>query len=305
MSVRWYPCLLVLIFLLNSIRIQAQAQCQVDSNKLLIGDQRNMQISVQGATGSPDSVDFASWKDQSFAVVSQSPWTQTATGIQKSLMFTVFDTGYIILDPLPITFRKGDSKDTIYTNDLALEVYPVIVDSTGLAPLKDIIREPLNLRDLAIYLAGVFLILAAIGIYLWRQKRSQAGDQIEVVVRPAHEIALEELSHLKGKKLWQQGHIKEYQSELTYIIRKYLENRFDLRALESTTGEILFDIREYVEDMRSLEDLDQILNIADLIKFAKAKPSVDIHQEFMDKAESFVFQTKVESNISEDDDLDE
>ena len=116
---------------------------------------------------------------------------------------------------------------------------------------------------------------------------------------PPEEIALADLDKLRTKKLWQAGKIKEYQSELTHIVRAYIEARYQVPALESTTSEILeFKLLKDLEPSLH-QDLNQILNIADLIKFAKARPDIGIHEEFMQKAESFVHATR-ESKVVQD-----
>jgi len=125
-----------------------------------------------------------------------------------------------------------------------------------------------------------------------RKKRATQEKVIIEIARPAHEIAQEKLDTLKEKALWQQGQIKEYQSELTHIIREYLENRFEIRALESTTDEIARDLKDKGLDDGDKKKLSDILQIADLVKFAKAKPDVNIHDEFFNDAVDFVLRTK-------------
>ena len=113
-----------------------------------------------------------------------------------------------------------------------------------------------------------------------------------MIIRPAHEIAEEKLDDLKTQQLWQQGLIKEYQSKLTFIIREYLENRYDMKALESTTQEILKDLMSRDFDPGLNNDLREILTMADLVKFAKARPGENIHESFMLKAYELINRTK-------------
>ncbi|MEZ5049976.1 MAG: hypothetical protein R2766_10040 [Saprospiraceae bacterium] len=98
---------------------------------------------------------------------------------------------------------------------------------------------------------------------------------------------------MNNKQLWQRGEIKEYQSELTHVIRQYLEDRYDVNALEMTTNEILKSLSKKDFEAIYNEDLREILTVADLVKFAKATPEENIHQKFMDKSVDFVNNTKI------------
>ena len=117
--------------------------------------------------------------------------------------------------------------------------------------------------------------------------------------------ALSALTQLRTQQLWQKGEIKEYQSRLTYIIREYLENRYEVSALESTTDEIVKNIRSANIDLTDIDSLKRILQVADLVKFAKAKPDESIHDTFMDEAEEFVTRTKLTPTIEEENSGDE
>ncbi len=288
-----YGGTIIALLLALGLEAQVEVRCTVDSNRLLIGDQRTLRVQVQSREPiSVDSLSFGSWQDLGVEMLEPQTWQGTSTHHQKALRFAVFDTGYIKLPSLPLVYQTAAGADTAYSDDLALEVSAIVVDSTGLAPIKSIIREPLKLRDFLPYLlalAGVGLIIALI---LMRKRRNLEEEIVIEVPIPPHEIALRALGKLKDKKLWQAGQIKQYQSELTHIIRSYLEQRYDTPALESTTSEILTAMKGKGLHESLLADLDQILNMADLIKFAKAKPEVDIHAAFMDKAASFVHQTK-------------
>ena len=289
-------CLSIVILLLDMSPASGQVQfeCSIDSNKLLIGDQRNLRIHINsGSSIAIDSIDFSGWRALGVEMIESPKWPQQVeTTHQQQLKLGVFDTGYIKLPPLPLYFQQGGEMQVVFSNDLALEVNGIVVDSTGLAPIKPILKEPLAFRDVLPYLLAFLVGCAVLGLIFLRRKRVQTTAEVIVIPDPPHEIALRQLYDLADKKLWQQGQIKAYQTELTHIIRAYLEGRYDIRALESTTAEILQELKVHAVKEPLQEDLDQILNMADLIKFAKAKPSVDVHQTFMEKAEQFVHATK-------------
>jgi len=169
-------------------------------------------------------------------------------------------------------------------------------DTTSMiADIKPIINEPLKKEDfypIAYILLG---LLALFGLYKLLNRPEKVEEEVEeeIIIRPAHEIAFEKLDLLKSKELWQNGEVKAYQSELTFAIREYLENRYEIKALESTTEEILKSLKSVDFDQMHKDDLKDILTMADLVKFAKAKPGESIHESFMNKAKDLVSKTKI------------
>ena len=169
------------------------------------------------------------------------------------------------------------------------EIQSMVQDSIVVAPIQTIIEEPLKLEDFKLPLIALGILIAAILlIYFFRSRRTdQLHTSVEEIIEPADVIAKRKLYELKEKELWQKGMIKEYQSELTYIIREYIEKRYGILALEMTTYEILRAVPAEVDQNK----LQNILQIADMVKFAKADPPVDIHSRFMDMAFKMIEET--------------
>ena len=103
------------------------------------------------------------------------------------------------------------------------------------------------------------------------------------------------------EKLWQEGKLKLYHSQLTDIIREYIENRFKIQAQELTTDEILFGFRNIAIDEESKYKLKQILLIADLVKFAKEVPLASENEMSMSNSYDFINGTKREEEPEEAD----
>ncbi|MEL7221632.1 MAG: hypothetical protein AAGJ93_09955, partial [Bacteroidota bacterium] len=102
------------------------------------------------------------------------------------------------------------------------------------------------------------------------------------------------------------GKIKQFQSELTYVLREYLENRYDIQALEATTPEITQQFQGIDLADSTQQQLKSILDTADMVKFAKAKPPLEVHPKALSSVKAFVLETKAvepptdhESNTSE------
>ena len=138
----------------------------------------------------------------------------------------------------------------------------------------------------------IFLI-----IYLFKRfsksKKTVSKKTEKIKIIPPHIIALNNLKEVEIKELWQKNKIKEYHSEISEIIRKYIEVRFNCLALEATTDEIMITLRNQISDELTI-DLNNILQTADLAKFAKSKPSEKENIYSMILAKKFVNQTKIE-----------
>jgi hypothetical protein len=140
--------------------------------------------------------------------------------------------------------------------------------------------------------AALLIITALILMYLSRKKKMPQP----VPKRPAHEVAYEQLEEQKRKDLIAKGKIKQYYSEVSDIIRHYLEGRFSLNAPEMTTEEFLFYVRDYAQLLAEHKGLlREFLLACDLVKFARYTPSPEEIDSVFASAKKFVDQTKQES----------
>jgi len=157
--------------------------------------------------------------------------------------------------------------------------------------LRDI-KGPLSLHGhinlfLELAILVVLAIAAFVFIYLSRKKKAYLAPPV-----PAHEIAYRQLEALRLKGLIRQGKIKEYYSEVSNIIRHYLENRFMLKAPEMTSEEFLFYVRDYVKLVREHKALlKDFLLSCDLVKFAKHTPSSQEMEAIFASAKKLVDET--------------
>jgi hypothetical protein len=118
---------------------------------------------------------------------------------------------------------------------------------------------------------------------------------------PAHIVALRELDRIKNEKIWQLGKSKQYYSEITETLRKYIEDRFEIPALEQTSDETIESFRKQkglLKD-KTFKNLSQILMLADLVKFAKYQTSPDDDNMTLVDAYFFINDTKPEEKKPE------
>jgi hypothetical protein len=214
-----------------------------------------------------------------------------------------FDTGE---QRIPIQeFKIIDENDTtfVYSDSVKIFVRSILTekDSTG---IKDIF-SPLSLRlgfwDIFFPLLIIAIIVFAIIIYTRYKKGKTIIPIRKKKIEPAHLIALRKLDGLKLEKLLSHGKMKEYYINISWICREYLENRFHLPILESTS----LEIKQLLREKKVGEDLQfvKILKQCDKVKYAKFLPSFSEAEPLIENLENLIIKTKP-SEMDEIDDED-
>jgi hypothetical protein len=217
----------------------------------------------------------------------------------QNILITSFDTGFHYIPPFTIHYSyAGDTaRHELLSEGVYLKVRTVDVDTTqAIRDIRGTMQAPLTFAELAPYLGGIAILGIIIGMiwyYFWRKRMNK--PLFPVLTRPQGppwQIALQNLDVLAEKKLWQNGKIKEYYSELTDILRQYLQNQYGIDAMEMITTEILaaYDMAGLQADARL--KLSSILQLADFVKFAKATPLKDENESSMTYARQFIEYTK-------------
>ena len=130
------------------------------------------------------------------------------------------------------------------------------------------------------------------GVQWYRKHFLKEEDVIEPeLLRPADEVALEKLDEIKAQKIWKDGKVKEYQTELTDVVREYIGRRFDVQSTEKTSDETLRAMKPLI-DKELFAKLSKMLQLADLVKFAKWHTTPDENEQALSTAYEFVNETK-------------
>ncbi|CAL2102522.1 BatD family protein [Tenacibaculum sp. 190130A14a] len=218
--------------------------------------------------------------------------------IQKYVL-TGFDSGAFYI-PRQQIFIKNQA---YLTDSLLINVATVPIDTTKVKkyPIKGIKGEPYQFDDFKHYIWWALVALAVIGLaiyYFFFRKKKEEIEKENIPALPPYEEALEKLKNLDEKLLWQNNKIKQYYSELTDIVRGYIERELNIPALENTTDELIGTLTDFKEidtievDKEIIQKLKELLQEADLVKFAKSKPlSHEIEQDRKD-AESVINNIK-------------
>ena len=258
----------------------------LDSNTILIGQQINFTITNK-VTSTKIWPTYNEFLVEGIEIIKASKIDTTDGVITQEFVITAWDSGSYFIPP--IAFSENSK-----TEALLLNVQTIILAED--AELKDIqqpIEEPIGWSDIWPWLLGILILSLLIFIvkkYILNKNKPSIIIKPKVIIA-ADISALKELNALEKAKIWQEGNVKEYHSQLSEIIRRYTENRFQFIALELTTDEILQELKSILSDDQ-LNNLSTLLQRADLAKFAKSKPIDTENMESMVLAKGFVNATK-------------
>jgi len=227
--------------------------------------------------------------------------------LKKQFKLTSFDSGYFKIPSYSIKFRH--ESDTLIFESQTLQHYiqvftPTVDTSQAFKAIKGPISEPYTLREaLPWILLGLSIIVIAFLIIWFIQKRKKNKPLFIAkpkTLLPAHVIAFQMLEELRLEKIWQAGLVKEYHTRLTDIVREYIERRFQIDALEMTTEEILGELEPMSINKEASAKLKSALQLADLVKFAKAKPTPLENDLCLNHCVDFVEETKIDTALRVD-----
>ena len=224
-----------------------------------------------------------------------------------TMRLMTIDTGNVFIPPVPFDYRvKGDTAaHRVYTNAISLNISGIAVDAKG--DIKDIVgpvSAPWQFADFLPYLIALF-VLGAVGYGYYYYRRKQK-EKLAAYVPPKpkiapHAAALFALRELEDKKLWQNGHVKEYYSEVTGIVRTFFEGRWNFIALELTTDEILDHMKRIPESEKIWNEMRSFFVEADLVKFAKRVPAPEENENELQWAYEIVrAMTPIPATVEEE-----
>ena len=188
---------------------------------------------------------------------------------------------------------EEDSQQSIKTDPIDIEVRSLLPDSEEEPDIKEA-SGPVELPGVdawGYWLVAAAVFIASAGYFLWRRHRAKA--QVEEIPPSPHEVACRELDALLAENLIGRGLAKLFYVRLSNILRHYIEDRFGLRAPESTTEEFLIALRASAAlERRHKDSLRRFLEHCDLVKFAKLKPSGDEIEGAVTACREFIKETE-------------
>lgn len=272
-----YKLLYICLFLTAiAFAQQPKIQVEVDTTNIRIGEQFQYKISIDET----ENVIIPKLNNlKGLEVIDTLKIDTIKNRLVQKYILTGFDSGAFYI-PQQQIFIKNQA---FLTDSLKINVATVAIDTTKVKKftIKGIKSEPYQFIDFRHYVWWAVILLIGIGLlvyfFVFRKKKEEV-EEVIIPALPPYEEAMLHLQELDEKLLWQNNHIKKYYSELTGIIRQYIERELHIPALESTTDELI-DVLQDFNDTASIETtkeiikkLKSLLQESDLVKFAKSKP---------------------------------
>ena len=253
----------------------AQMIYQLDTNNITIGDQVTLRIS--GVENYRTTEELSQ-----NGVLALKQWVDTVKNIQYTTL-TSFDEG-------EHSIKMGEEDSLVLAVNDVEGVDTVNIEVKDIA---DIIKVRYTFWEIFRWVLLGLAVAALVVAIIYIVKRVKAHKPIielhpEPVI-PPDERALKALEELRRKEMWQAGKVKEYYTELTDIVRNYLEEAWNINSTDMTSDETLeayHDSKAYNEDCET--KLRQMLRTADMVKFAKGEPLPNEHTQAMNHAVEFV-----------------
>jgi len=283
----------------------------IDSTTLFLGDQTVLRL--QAVTAREERVQmpvYGEYLIPGIEIVKRTGVDSTLLKdgrlqLDQRLTITSFQDSLFAIPRIPF-IAEGD---TLYSQPLMLNVVqPFELDSTpAITDIKPIQKAPVWTWGWMRWVV-LLLLLALLGTGIWyilkhiRDGRSLLQPYVpKEPERPAEEVALEKLNIIREEKIWQEGREKDYHTQLTDVVREYIGKRFDVHSTEKTSNETLREMKTVLKDQKELyTGLSQMLQLADLIKFAKWKATPDENERSLQTAYQFVKETTPQDEPKEE-----
>ncbi len=301
---KFYSLILIILFVaLQNISAQdVKVFATTDTTEYIVGDYIDYTIELKYPKGVSIVIPMVKDSVDNLIFIKNGEIVQKEEGTEvyelRHFIFSKYDSSDVTIPSFHIPYTiDGGEPQFAFVNPVDIVVHTIEVNQeVEIQDVKDPKRIPLDwLLILAIGLLILGLIVGSYFGYKYYQKK-KSGKVIEepVIVILPYDKAITKLNELEEKKLWQEGLIKEYHSEVTGIVRDYFEDRFNFMALEMTTKEILSQLKGRAVTTEVIVTAEEFLANADMVKFAKFQPMPTVNEAMMKEAYLIVNETKLQ-----------
>ena len=286
------------------VKAQVTVQASLDSTDIFIGQQAHVLLKV--TADSKSNVVFPVYPSKLLVkgveilkeevVATEMLNNQQQRSITKCYTITSFDSAFYYLPPMKVKVGTKEYE----SKSLALKVMTLDVDTLHLDKFfgpKGIAEVPYSWQDwrtifwMSIVLIFMLLFVCYIALQLHNNRPILRLLRLKAVL-PPHLWAMKKIEKLKSDEV-RRADTKEYYSELTDVLRNYIQRRYGFNALEMTSNEIVDRLMSATDDA-SLDELKELFATADLAKFAKLQTQLSENDENLLRAMNFINATKVE-----------
>jgi hypothetical protein len=215
--------------------------------------------------------------------------------LRGGITITSFEEGIYYLPKLAVQrMSKDGTVDTLVFEAQKVEIMTMPVDTATFQPhdIKDVIRYPVTFAEVAPWVAGSLAFAGLLALVIWliiRYRRSHDPEHMKK--DPAHIVALRKLDRYRGNKMWAPEKQKAFYSGITDTLREYIAARYGVGAMEMTTAEIFNDMKSTDAPADLLDELRELFERADFVKFAKFTASDEDNAKALPTAVRFVTST--------------
>ena len=296
-------CLIIcLVFfpVLGLSQNDSKVSSEIDTTSIKIGEQIQYKITVE-----TDSINIVHFPEgQTFspletveALLTDTLKEKNKVKLQRIYALTQFDSGSYTIPPQRIAINE----QAFFTDSFQIKVADVAVDTTkqkmyDIKPLIQVERSYAKIWMMILWIVLALLIIGGLVYWFFLRKKPLTEEEKEALL-PPYDRAMLELKRLEKSRYLIQDEYKKYYSELTDIVRSYLEEDVQVTALESTTDELITKL-ELLKDSGELQlgegtikQFQKILQTADLVKFARSKPSTSVAEQDRKLVEEIVVKT--------------
>ncbi|MEM0932749.1 MAG: hypothetical protein AAGJ12_09800 [Bacteroidota bacterium] len=296
-------CLIIcLVFfpVLGLSQNDSKVSSEIDTTSIKIGEQIQYKITVE-----TDSINIVHFPEgQTFspletveALLTDTLKEKNKVKLQRVYALTQFDSGSYTIPPQRIAINE----QAFFTDSFQIKVADVAVDTTkqkmyDIKPLIQVERSYAKIWMMILWIVLALLIIGGLVYWFFLRKKPLTEEEKEALL-PPYDRAMLELKRLEKSRYLIQDEYKKYYSELTDIVRSYLEEDVQVTALESTTDELITKL-ELLKDSGELQlgegtikQFQKILQTADLVKFARSKPSTSVAEQDRKLVEEIVVKT--------------
>jgi hypothetical protein len=224
--------------------------------------------------------------------------------IRAQIAIQPFEEGTYELPPLFVQRIHADGTvDTLQFESQTIQVFTMPVDTATFIPhdLREQAGYPLTLPEVLPWVMGFWLaVLLIAGLVSWLLSRKHAAEG-PAFREPAHITALRKLDKFRGDKYWAPEKQKQFYSGVTDALREYIVARYGVSAMEMTTAEIFSDLRKTDVPADLYEEMKDLFERADFVKFAKFVATPEDNATVLPQAVRFVtatYQSQVEEEAA-------